>query len=191
MRSARLLAALVLVAVAGCTAPFGGPATLPASGESSLPARQRDVRLDTVEPCSLLDEEQIAMLQVGEGTSAMSLGPNPQPACSYFAISYPEEPLESYTVALDRGKGADILLEFASNSRLTAVGGLPAVEFNTDETPADLHCQIAIDVAEGQNLAVRYQYDGSTIPMTRALACDKAHTAAEMAVRTLLQQAGG
>jgi hypothetical protein len=50
---------------------------------------------------------------------------------------------------------------------------------------------MVVDAAYGQNLVLRYEYDGSTVPMTKQLACDKAKVAAEMAVQTLIEQSGG
>jgi hypothetical protein len=47
-----------------------------------------------------------------------------------------------------------------------------------------------VDVAPSQAVQVGYFYNGQTVPMTHELACQKARNAAELAMQTILTQAG-
>ena len=47
-----------------------------------------------------------------------------------------------------------------------------------------------IDVAPGQAVQVGYFYNGTTVPMTHEIACDKARHAAELAMQTILARSG-
>ena len=47
-----------------------------------------------------------------------------------------------------------------------------------------------VDVAPSQAVQVGYFYNGTTVPMTHEIACQKARHAAEMAMQTILAQAG-
>ena len=47
-----------------------------------------------------------------------------------------------------------------------------------------------VDVAPSQAVQVAYFYNGQTVPMTHEIACQKARNAAELAMQTILAQAG-
>jgi len=55
--------------------------------------------------------------------------------------------------------------------------------------PPDRTCQLFVDVAPGQSLTVTYDYDGAQ-KTTKQIVCDRAVTAARLAVATLTRQAG-
>ena len=65
-----------------------------------------------------------------------------------------------------------------------------AVLSTHSEAPPATHL-ITVDVAPGQNLSVRYDYEGETVVMTSRLSCENAERAAELAIKTLLKRAGG
>jgi hypothetical protein len=95
-------------------------------------------------------------------------------------------------VELVTQRAAEFALGSATGARVVTVGGFAAVETRRDDSyPVPFHCVLIVDIAEGQNLWVQYDYDGSTVPMTKQLACDKAKVAAELAVQTLIEQSGG
>ena len=51
-------------------------------------------------------------------------------------------------------------------------------------------CVVNVDVAPSQAVQVAYFYNGQTVPMTHEIACQKARNAAELAMQTILAQAG-
>lgn len=75
-------------------------------------------------------------------------------------------------------------------TRVTTIAGFPAIETQGQFSPPDRHCGVLVGVASGQTLQVQYDYDGTALPMTRELACQKARAAAELAMQTLIEQAG-
>ncbi|MGH3616385.1 MAG: hypothetical protein ACRDRK_28070 [Pseudonocardia sp.] len=62
-----------------------------------------------------------------------------------------------------------------------------AIETQGLYSPEASHCGVLIGVAAGQTLQVQYDYDGTALPMTRELACQKARAAAELAMQTLIE----
>ena len=74
--------------------------------------------------------------------------------------------------------------------QVTSVAGFGAVQ-----TPAlygfgEQDCVVNVDVAPSQAVQVAYFYNGQTVPMTHEIACQKARNAAELAMQTILAQAG-
>lgn len=104
---------------------------------------------------------------------------------------FPEEPQDAYSITGDEGQGAGYAIASTAGARVVNVLGFGAIETQSRGARPDTHCVLLVDVAEGQNLWVQYDYEGSTVPMTRELACEKARNAAGMAVQTLLDRAGG
>ena len=51
-------------------------------------------------------------------------------------------------------------------------------------------CVVNVDVAPSQAVQVGYFYNGTTVPMTHEIACQKARRAAEMAMQTILARTG-
>lgn len=111
------------------------------------------------------------------------------PSCRW--LHSPDEPVEAYRIALDSYSGIETSFTNSGGIRVITVAGYPALE---TESPAllrpDTQCIVVVDVAPGQALQVNYDYAGA-LPMTRERACDRARPAAEMAMRTLIEQAGG
>lgn len=195
IRSGLTTAALIaLIAATGCSASIGdgsdvaseqapGPAGAPA-----LPPRPQEVRLDDVDPCSLLTAEQLRRLDVRGGQFRPAddrYGAN----CRW--VHSPQEPVEAYLIALDVSSGIETSFDNPGGSAPITVAGFPAIETESPELRLpDTQCIVVVDVAPGQALQVNYDYAGS-LPMTRERACDRARPAAEMAMRTLIEQAGG
>lgn len=184
---------LVLVAataLAGCAAAGGSiPSSIsPTPTNNSLPPRPRDLPIDRLAPCAILTSAQLTRLGLGKGRPSLSLDGDELPACQW--ARFPEEPQDLFLIAIDLRKGAEYALA-SPLARVVTVTGFAAVESQRSDALPTSHCLLAVDLAAGQNLAIRYDYDGVTIPMTKELACDKAKVAAEMAIQTLIEQAGG
>jgi hypothetical protein len=156
----------------------------------TLPARPRELPLAGRDPCLMLTSAQQSDLGVGNGRSGVASDGFNSPACIWSR--FPDEPRDSYLVQLVSQQGAESALDSITGAQVVQVGTLAAVETRRDESyPVVFHCVLLVDVAAGQNLWVQYDYDGSTVPMTKQLACDKAKIAAEMAVQSLIEQSGG
>jgi hypothetical protein len=104
---------------------------------------------------------------------------------------FPEEPQDAYSVTADARQGAEYAIASASGANIVTVAGYGAIETQGRGAAPDRNCLLLVDVADRQNIWVQYDYDGSAVPMTRELACEKARNAADMAVQTLREQAGG
>lgn len=74
---------------------------------------------------------------------------------------------------------------------MIVVAGFGTVEISRYDAPPppDRTCQLFVDVAPGQSLTVTYDYDGAQ-KTTKQIVCDRAVTAARLAVATLTRQAG-
>jgi uncharacterized protein DUF3558 len=192
MRSSLITAMLAIATtLSACSSTVAGtPAsTSPAAGSGSLPARPQELPVDAVDPCSLINPEQREVLGVGAGRPGVADDGFGSRACIWSR--YPEEPQDTYQVRAVAVQGAEVALRSATGASVIPIGPFTAVETQSPHLPTDSHCVLIIDVAAGQHLSLRYEYDGSTVPMTRELACEKAWNAAGMAVQTLRDQSGG
>jgi hypothetical protein len=176
--------------MAGCQsntqgAPSPESATTGVSG--SFPPRPQSLPLNGRDPCALLTSDHRESLGVGRGRPGSAID---GPACNWS--HFPDEPRDSYFIQLATGRGAEYALDSTTGARVVNIEGFGAVETQRDKSyPVEYHCVLLIDVEDRQNLWVQYDYDGSAVPMTRELACEKARNAADMAVQTLREQAGG
>ena len=190
----RIITGITVLALAGlsaCSNPVqGAPIPTEATGESdSLPTRTLELPLDAIEPCSLLDADQRDSLGVGTGRPGAAEDGFGSRACIWS--HFPEEPLDIYQVRTVVAQGAEVALDNVTGSSIISLDPFTAVETQSPFLRPDLHCVLIIDVAAGQHLAMRYEYDGSVVPMTRELACEKARNAAGMALQTLRTQVEG
>ena len=189
-RTPTIALALALCAIAGCQTntqgtPSSESTTTGVTG--SLPSRPESLPLDGQDPCALLTSDHRESLGVGRGRPGTAIE---GPGCNWS--HFPDEPRDSYFVQLVTGRGAEYALASTTGARVVDTEGFAAVETQRDRSyPVEHHCVLLVDVADGQNLWVQYDYDGSTVPMSRELACEKARNAAGMAVQTLRAQAGG
>jgi hypothetical protein len=192
-RSAPLFALVALVALvaAACTTDAdraAAPTSVPQ--DARLPARPQELPLNGLNPCTLLSPPQRGQLGVSDGRRGTASDGFDSPGCVWSR--FPQEPRDSYLLQLVTRQGAEFALDSVTGARVVHVAGFAAVETQRDKSyPVEFHCVLLVDVTAGQNLWVQYDYDGSTVPMTKQLACDKARVAAEMAVQALAEQAGG
>jgi hypothetical protein len=198
MRTGANRVALTISAVAlastACTtvdAPGTQPPTATQQSKVTLPPRPQDVSLQEVDPCDLLTAAQRDELGVGRGRegTATHEGFN-SPSCIW--TRFPEEPRDSYLIELIQQRGAEYALDSSTGVNIVQVEGFPAVETRRGGNyPNESHCVLLVDVAENQSLWIQYDYEGSTIPTDREMACEKARNTAGMAVQTLRKPAGG
>ena len=73
---------------------------------------------------------------------------------------------------------------------MTTVAGFGAVQTPALYGTGEQDCLVNVDVGPSQAVQVGYFYNGQTVPMTHEIACQKARNAAELAMQTILAQAG-
>jgi Protein of unknown function (DUF3558) len=181
--------------VGGCTAVPGQPAPANPTGGASagangiqLPPRPREVRLDGVDPCELLTEEQRAELGL-DGRQSFSVAPSQLyngevPAC-VISGSEPREVvagvsavtsvgIERYTTS--RGLAAEL--------RPVQVRGFPALVV----VPTRLNdsCTVVVDVAPGQLIDAQFGDGGGRPPVPQPQLCQGAEALASAVMATLL-----
>jgi hypothetical protein len=176
----------VLLLLAGC-ATISGQAE-PAAPSSSVPARPREVRIDGVDPCSLLTEEQRAELGL-DAQPRLDVGPLPPypgtdiPLCLFGGFR-PRS--VSLGVAVITNTGVDLFLSggLVADVQWTQVSGFPALVAiaprNTD------FCSVVVDVAPGQVVDVNFRLDGRDSGAPVESLCQEAERAAGAVMNTLL-----
>lgn len=177
-----LVAALMLTAA--CTTAVPGEASAPTG--VLLPPRPREVRLDGVDPCSLLTPEQRA----GLGLEGDSIRTDPYvelfrgvvPTCT--AIGFDPDPVgiavgTVTSVGIERWQESDLAAEI----RPTAVLGFPAVLAIPRRSSS--YCSVEVDVAPGQLLDVQLSDGGGQPPLSLSALCTRATRTAEEAMRSL------
>jgi uncharacterized protein DUF3558 len=192
----RVAGALLLVLlVSACTIQGSqGPVTSPTSadarpnGSVELPPRPREVRLDGVDPCSLLTEQQRAELGL-DGRPVFSQAPvslykgADVPSCTTGGF---EPRAVTVGVSLVTSVGIERFTsgELAAELRPISVHGFPAlVAVPTRFTD---YCTVVVDVARGQLLDVQFATGGRQPPIPQAQLCRDAEIVAGEVMTTLV-----
>ena len=175
-------------AVGGTPAPAGvSSAARDGSAES---ARPRELRLDGVDPCALLTQEQRQVLGVDRppnpGESPVFEGAR---GCLYRDSS--EESGYLVTLVTSQGLGEYVATgEGQVPTRQLQIAGFPAVEIRKPpDAGGNVFCLLGVDVANGQFLAANFGQvapSGPPLPMDTLCAEAVEHTTAAMT--TLLNQ---
>jgi Protein of unknown function (DUF3558) len=166
--------------------PINGAAS-PDAAEPSLPARPRELRIDSLDPCDALTSVQLVSLGV-KFSGAVEPGARRGPGCAWKHS--PTEPVETYTIDANTRGGVELVFGQAQLD-VVSIAGFGAVETPALYSRGEHECIINVDVAPGQAVQISYFYDGSTVPMDHEIACQKARNAAELAMQTILARAGG
>ncbi|TQM08943.1 uncharacterized protein DUF3558 [Pseudonocardia kunmingensis] len=184
-----MLAVLVGVLVAACGVEEPpAPAPPPEQGQVELPPRPREVRLDGVDPCSLLTEEQRAEL----GLDARPVSTQ-SPVSLYEGAEVPLCTIGGFTpravtagVSLVTSVGIERFTsgQLAAEIRPTVVRGFPAV-LAIPTRFAD-YCTVVVDVAPGQLLDVQFATGGRQPPIPQPQLCEDAEVVAAEVMMTLL-----
>ena len=188
-----VLAVLLCVLASACAVDgSAGPAVTATSTAAppvvELPPRPREVRLDGVDPCSLLTEEQRAELgldgPVVFSQTPVGLYPGADvPACDIGGF---EPRAVAVGISLVTSVGIERFTsgELAAEIRPISVRGFPAVVAvpvrYTD------YCTVVVDVAAGQLLDVQFATGGRQPPIPQPQLCRDAETVAEAVMATLL-----
>ncbi|WP_277398805.1 DUF3558 domain-containing protein [Pseudonocardia alaniniphila] len=172
--------------VGGCSDGGGPVAPVEPSG-IQLPPRPRDVRIDGVDPCSLLTEEQRADLGLDGRPvfdSALSeLYPGDVPACAIRGFD-PRAVLAGVSVVTTAGVELFTSRELALKLEPVVVHGFPGlVAVPTGFTE---WCGVIVDVAPGQLLDIHFADGGRQPPIPQLQLCKDAQAVADAVVTTLL-----
>jgi hypothetical protein len=188
VRLAPLLVTAVLAAACtavGCTTTVAG--TPSAQPGVQLPPRPREVRLDGVDPCTLLTAEQRA---------ALGLTSQPRPSRPFVTLFRGDVP----TCTMRGGSPENVLLvsgavttagverwhepDISADVRPTTIADFPGLV----ATPRQFtdYCHVEVDVATGQLLDVQLGGGAADAVIPQAELCARARRAAEQMMATLL-----
>ena len=183
VRVALLLAASVLAA--GCTTTVTG--TPSASSTPASPSRPREVRLDGVDPCSLLNPEQRAGLgftsQPATSRPYVPLFHGDVPTCTMDSPSADPTVLGIglvTSVGIERWREGNL----AAGTESTAIEGFPALIARP--TQSARYCAVEVDVSTGQLLDVQFLDGGHSPPLPQDDLCSRATRSAAEVVKSLL-----
>lgn len=168
----------VALSLVACSAPVAGP---PARAP-----RPREVRLDGVDPCSLLTPAQRLELGLDQPPQSLPGGANgDRSLCSWRG----EEPRAVDTSAMTLTTAG--IEQFDSSSRQTVIRRVVVRDFPARQIVLQGHpefCIVAIDVAQGKALEIQFADDGRPPPIPQSRLCSDALHVAELALGNLLAQ---
>jgi hypothetical protein len=188
-----LVVAGVLLVVGCAAGPPSGPPD-PASTATAapstvvLPPRPREVRVDGVDPCSLLTPQVRAEQGLteeplrGRGYTALYRGTIEQ--CSVTGFG---EPAVTVGLGLSTTAGVEVFDPRNPDAvyAVIDVAGFPALTASLTRFPE--FCTVAVDVAAGQVLDVQFRDGGNQPPLPQDELCRRAQIVAESSMTQLLR----
>jgi hypothetical protein len=177
----------IMLLLAGCTT-IGGQAEPASPPTSASPVRPKDVRIDGVDPCSLLTEKQRAELGLDGGqrfdrrqTSLYPGGDVPyctisgfEPRAVWTAVSLVA------TTGIERYAAGDLLVDV----RPAEIQGFPALTAIPQRFTE--WCSVVVDIAPGHLLDVQFADGGRVPPIPQEQLCDDAAVVADRVMDTLM-----
>jgi Protein of unknown function (DUF3558) len=192
--SAAASAVLALITLAGC-GPAAQPSQPPTPTSSTaepaktLPSRPREVRLNGIDPCTLITPKLRA--ELGELNDHFSHEKAfDSLASSNCAITnVPHDPGYVLSLRLVTAQGADFYLA-SPKITVTSVNGFGSLDQpGLNDLAENRSCLVIVDVAQGQSLWVGFNGSNDTPPPGGYQAmCSKAHIAAESIMQQLLEK---
>jgi len=182
VRAVLLLVTAVLAA--GCTTAVPGAPS--AAGPTPLPPRPREVRLDGVDPCSLLSRDE---------RNALGLESDPVSHSSYVALfrgvvktctmhgPSPEGLLLGISSVTSVGVERWTETDVAAELQPTLVADFPA--YIVKPARYTDYCSVEIDVAPGQLLDIQFGGGSAAAPITQNDLCTRAGRSAIAAMAKL------
>lgn len=184
------LGAVLLVGLAGCATQVSPPApspvapVAPPATSSPFPPRPAELKLDAVDPCSLLtaaQQSQLGIQHVQRDDNSDELG---SAACLWDNSG--GSPDNSWVARLIVKRGADYALGSTTGVQVVQVDGFTAVQTATPYQESKINCVLVIDVAHRQSLGVQYLNTRGNYPgISHDVACQLDRKAAEFMVQNL------
>ena len=176
---------LACVLVTGCTQVVEGTPSAPTG--VLLPPRPREVRLDGVDPCSLLTADQWAGLGFdgpllrSDPTVELFRGPVPTCTISGFGSRPAAVGVGLVTTSgIERWQDSDLAVDITP----TSVAGFPAVV--AAPTRSVTYCSTDVDVARGQLVDVQVLAGSGRAVLSQQELCARAAATAELVMQELL-----
>jgi hypothetical protein len=177
----------IMLLLAGCTT-IGGQAEPASPPTSASPVRPKEVRIDRVDPCSLLTEAHRAELGL-DGRPVLDRSPTrlypggDVPSCVVSGFE-PRAVWTAVTLVATTGIERFTAGELLVDVRPAEVRGFPALTAK----PQDFTewCSVIVDIAPGQLLEARFADGGGEPPVPQEQLCDDAAVVADRAMATLL-----
>jgi hypothetical protein len=146
------------------------------------------LRLEGVDPCTLLDDAQRAELGLNPGTFKYEDVSTRYALCQWD--NFPAEPRTGYLARLQLDQGAEFALDSATGHQIVQIDGFTAVQTTASGQDPRLHCILLVDVAPGQSLWVQFTNGFNDYPgLTHEMSCQFARAFGENLVRNLRAQA--
>jgi hypothetical protein len=195
MTARRLACVMVVLAVmwtAGCAGSPSPPntstppatASTPSPSKSPLPPRPTALRLNGLDPCSLLVPAQIGQFRTEPGVSSVNNDGLGSQDCLWHGVA--EKPDNIWIARANLTQGAEYYLGSVTGAEIVTVGGFPAVQTTANLQNPKTHCTLFVDVAPGQSLQVQYGNLAGDYPgINHQAACQLAIKAAELMVANL------
>lgn len=180
-----LAAVTALVGVAGCGGAPSAPPSPPVAAPTrpKLPPRPVELRLDGVDPCSLLTDAQLREFGVYRASSDQSEPDSPIQGPGCLWSNFPAKPDNGYSGSAVLNHGAEYAL---GREPLRSIDGFAATTTTSTGSDPNYYCAVMVDVAPGQALGADYDNLSKDYPgMNRKLACDKAMKLAAAMLTTL------
>lgn len=182
LRGWLVVATAVLCLAAGCTVT-GTPVAAPVTSD-----RPREIRLDGIDPCTLLTEEQKKELGLDRppvGVTGFDPGYNGVTALCTIRGEQPRAITVGVTLVVNVGIGR--YTPDAVRATLTPVWvrGFPGLVVVPNEHPE--FCVVVVDVADGQLLDIQFRDGGSSETVPQPDLCAGAEQAADLVMSSLLK----
>lgn len=147
----------------------------------TLPPRPREIRLDKVNPCTILTKDQRASLSLDTTPSPYTDTELKAKACTMRG-TYSGQVAR---LALVTNEGAELWIsdEAQNTAKVISIVGFPALEVRTPNE--DTLCNVEVDVAEDEFLDVLFRDGGSAAPIPQDDLCLGAQRVAEAAMTSL------
>lgn len=194
-RTTTAVPALVMLAcaAAACTStdatepppeePSGGAE---ASAIAQLPNRPDELPVDELDPCLLFTEDALRSLSIArkpqpgtaDGLRNCALHQDKDPMYDLLVTAYPDAGVESWISGRMARPGA-------AQARPAEISGFPAVQITTEGRSAG-ECEVAVGVADGQSLHVRFSAFQPDAEQPKA--CEIAEQAAATALAALREK---
>lgn len=174
----------LVVALVGIVGPVGCAGEAVAGAGPASVARPAELRLDGVDPCTLLTAAQVRQLGVVAGGRLENTDELGSVGCRW--PNSRQSPSSGYVARLLMNRAADSALPGAIGAQVVTIDGFSAVRAAAPGVDPKNHCILVVDVAPGQSLWVQWLTISPNYPgLSHELACQQARDAARLMLSNL------